>query len=523
MARTNLRRRLGKWLLVSAFTTGIPALAGCRVSDGDVQRWGSTEHGPDKLVAVVSHEKYEWPLRVEAGLALLRMKPRNGRRIGVSRLVDAMAMMAPDERKKLVEGMVPAMVQGIKQQAPAPKPGEAAAPDPTIPYKDTAMAMLTYDKAVLVADDAMRKQLTDALVEWSQHDFERRLDNTQQMFGMEQMMRAIGAPAVKPLPSLITPDSTKFDRIAALVAELGDQATKEATASKLVELAKYTTSQAWTDRAKSVLEEANKASKLVVNPDQFKAQLKQYQDEALTKVFAALKKVGTKPAVDYALSVAFDKGQDEKRRQAALAALEGRIDHNNPADVEKILALAGQDDAPDSVRDLAFQRIGEMPRDQVIARLYAQFAAKKWKVRWTAAGVALKMSTSDQIPEFLSKLPPTAAGFAISEPLTYGGTIAQMQTKGKSPREILIPYLKEGNLAAKLTALGFFYQTGKAADIPLVAPLANDKTLTPKVDDPDGKWQCDVPKSDGKETETKDITTVGDFVKFCVEPAMKGR
>ena len=134
------------------------------------------------------------------------------------------------------------------------------------------MAMLTYDKAVLVADDAARKQLTDALIDWSQHDFEHRLDQlARRCSGYEQMMRAIGAPAVKPLPALITPDSTKFDRIASLVSELGDQPTKEATASKLVELAKYTGSQAWIDKTKALVEEANKASKITATPAQLQA------------------------------------------------------------------------------------------------------------------------------------------------------------------------------------------------------------------------------------------------------------
>src|SRR4051812_7329577 len=79
---------------------------GCRVSDTDVKRWGSTEHGPDKLVAVLIHDKYDWQLRTEAGLELLRMKPRSGRRIGINRLVESLGMLAPDERKKLIDGML---------------------------------------------------------------------------------------------------------------------------------------------------------------------------------------------------------------------------------------------------------------------------------------------------------------------------------------------------------------------------------------------------------------------------------
>jgi len=54
-------------------------------------------------------------------------------------------------------------------------------------------------------------------------------------------------------------------------------------------------------------------------------------------------------------------------------------------------------------------------------------------------------------------------------------------------------------------------------------PTTATKTATPKVDDPDAKWQCDIPKAGSKETETKEIRDVGEFVKFCVEPAMKGR
>jgi hypothetical protein len=93
------RRQVRDLLRVSLFAVAITCFLGCRVSDTDVHRWGSTEHGPDKLVAVLTHDKYEWPLRVEAALELLRMKPRSGRRIGINRSVDALATLTPDERK----------------------------------------------------------------------------------------------------------------------------------------------------------------------------------------------------------------------------------------------------------------------------------------------------------------------------------------------------------------------------------------------------------------------------------------
>jgi hypothetical protein len=521
------RRQLVTTSRISAFVLAAAlgaTVAGCRVSENDVRRWGSTEHGPDKLAAVITHDKYEQQLRVDAGLELLRMKPRSGRRIGISRLVDCLAQLSPEERKKLIDAMLPEILKQIKTPPPVAAAGQAVPIDQSYAYKDAAMAMLTYDKAVLVSDEASRKQITEALIEWSQRDFEHRLDNTTQMFGMEQMMRTIGAPAVKGLPVLISGEGSKFDRIASLVAELGDQPTKEATAAKLVELAKQTGSQAWIDRTKPSVEEANRASKITPTPDQLQKQLAQYQEEALTKIFASIKKVGTRPALDYCLSVASDKSLSEKRRQAALAAIEGRLDRNTPGDIEKVLALAAADDTPDSVRDLAFQRIGEMPRDQVVQKLYGLFNSHKWKVRWVAAGTVLRMSSTDQLAEFMGHLPVgLAPGFAMTEPLSYGGLIDKMTVKGPKPREAVMPFLKEGGLAARLTALGFFYATGKAADTKVLAHLEGDRFPVPKTDDPEAKWQCEVPKADGKETETKDIKDVGEFVRFCVTPAMKAR
>jgi hypothetical protein len=526
MERKN-RRHLGTSLRISAFVLATAAVgataSGCRVNESDVKRWGMTQHGPDKLAAVLTHDKYDPKLRVEAGLELVRMKPRSGRRIGISLLIDCMAQLSPEERKKLIDGMLPQIISQMKAPPPTAPAGQPVPPDPSFAYKDAAMAMLTYDKAVLVSDEASRKQLTDALIDWSQHDFEHRLDNTTQMFGMEQMLRTLGAPSVKALAGLIN-ENSKYDRIASLIAELGDQATKEAAAGKLVELAKQTGSQAWIDKTKPSIEEANKASKLNPTPDQLKKQIEQYQEEALTKIFAAIKKVGTRPALEYCLSVASDKSLSEKRRQAALAAIEGRLDRNNPGEIEKVLALAAADDTPDSVRDLAFQRIGEMPRDQVVQKLYSLFNSHKWKVRWVAAGTVLRMSSTDQLPEFMSHLPAgLAPGFALTEPLSYGGLIDKMTVKGRTPREAVTPFLKEGSLAARLTALGFFYATGKAADIKVLAPYEADRFPVPKTDDPEAKWQCEVPKADGKETETKDIKDVGEFVRFCVTPAMKAR
>ncbi len=525
----------GSLLVASALAvTALGGTAGCRVTEDNVRRWSDTEHGPDKLVAVLTHAKYETSLRTSAALALIGMKPRGGRRIGINRAVESIAQLSVDERKAVLDGLAPTLIAKMKETSPGNQGAAAAqaAADPSVPFKDAAFALLSYDKSTLVTDDATRKKLSDALIDWCQHDFDRRIDNSSQMYGMEQVLRFLRAPAVKGLPALIVPDEPKIDRIAALIAELGDDATKEAASTKLVDVAKAVASPTWIAKKQAAVEEANKAAKITATAAQLAAQMAAYQTEELTRTFAAMKKVGGRAVIGFCLDFASDKGsspvavENEKRRAASMAALEGRLDRNRPDDVQRVLAIAGADDTPDSVRDLAFQRVGEMPREQVVGRLFDLFSSKKWKVRWVSASTVLRMSATPQLGEFMTKLPSgAAAGFALSEPLSYGGLIEKMTVKdGLKARDAATKFLREGSLAAHLTALGWFYANGTPADVAALASFEADATPVPKTDDPDAKWQCDVPKgTDGKETETKPIANLGEFVKFCVEPAMKGR
>src|SRR5215831_6192993 len=104
--------------------------SGCRVSEGDVHRWENTERGPYKLVAVILHDKYSVPLRIESGLSLIRMPPRGGVRQGIRYLANgyvdedgverqgALAQLGEDARRKIVNGMAPEILRQI--QAPPP-------------------------------------------------------------------------------------------------------------------------------------------------------------------------------------------------------------------------------------------------------------------------------------------------------------------------------------------------------------------------------------------------------------------
>ena len=239
--------------------------------------------------------------------------------------------------------------------------------------------------------------------------------------------------------------------------------------------------------------------------------------------FSSMKRLGGRPVIDYLIQYSADAKNPPDRRKVALAALEGRVDKNNTADVERIFAIAKDDSTPDEVRDIAFLRLGELPKDQVVPKLYTLFQDKKWKVRWVAATNVLHAITTKQLPEFFNKLPTSR--LALNEPLSYGAAIAKMEPPAgdPKPRDVLISHLNSPQIGAKLTALGSFYQ-GKKADISVVDSKTSDPTPIPKCDpSEDCGWTCDVPKAgatDKNDKESKTILTVGDFARYCIEPSM---
>lgn len=557
--RSSIVARFVLWAAIAAPALGLSA---CRVNDNDIKRWETTELGPTKLYAVVTHDKYDWALRVEAAEALIRMKPRGGRRVGLQCsdqaekdvcLQRAMAELTAEERKTLIGKLIPIFKREMAKSPTVPQGASAESKivDESVPYKDAAYAILAYDKPALVADEAQKAELKEILVAWCTSDFDKRIAMTSQLYGLEQVVRMFQADGVKRLPPLVNPEST-YDKIAALVAELGDAQTKDATAVELVKVGKYLESAEWFNKKKDAINAQYKANgydfdakiaeaqanlnnaKTKEDQDKAKASLERaknalpgqvelVREEQLTKLFASLKRVGGRPAVDYLLGVvAADKSKPEKRRALALASIEGKVDRSVAADIEKILAIATAEDTPDMVRDLAFQRTAELPREQVAPKLYQIFespqAKKNWKIRWVAASTILKMSTGKDVPEFLDKLPKgQAPGFTMSEPLTYGDIFGKL--KNPPTREQMVEKLTTGSLASKLTAIGYFYGNGKASDTAALQPLESDKTALPKVEEKDSAWQCAVPKEGNpNEKETKPVTTVGEFVKLCIQP-----
>ena len=154
--------------------------AGCRVDQDDIERWETTERGPEKLVAVIAHDKYEPELRVEAALALVRMRPRGGRRVGIPLMVEAVGQLPKETRHAVVGGMIPTLVEEIGKPPPVAQGNQPLPPDGSIPFKDAAYSLLSTNKS-LVVDEQHREVLLNALAAWPAADFGHRYENSSQM------------------------------------------------------------------------------------------------------------------------------------------------------------------------------------------------------------------------------------------------------------------------------------------------------------------------------------------------------
>ncbi len=515
-------------------TVGTSLLGGCAVSTGDVTRWESTEHGPDKLEAVFSNKKYDVELRKAAALSLIRMAPRAGVRIGTKILFErhkdeenkdiesSFAKLEAGDRAKLVASLAPDLIAKMAGSAPVPSADGKVAADATIPYKDAAFALLSSEKPKLISDPAIEKALTEAVIKWNQTNFEARIDNAAQAFGVEQMLQFFKAPAVKNIPVLMTPTAYRLDRMAKLVADLGDDDTKSRASTALVAVARKVDTVEWFDNTRKDTQASNlKSGYNKVTKEQLEKQVQGQQDRKFSEdIMPSMKRIGGRAVVQYLLEVAGDPKRSDERRKLAFAALEGRVDKAQADDTAKLFAVGADEKTSDEVRTMAFARIGELPKEATKDKLFALFTAKSWKTRYLAAGIVLKSSAPKDLPEFLAKLPGGSKPVsALTEGLTYGAIIRQMTDIAGTRRE-MDAALKSKSLGAKMTALGYF-QNGPKSDAAAVALLKADKAAVPTCTDAEEcGWTCAFQAAPGKEPEMRAVKTVGDVATVCIEPTL---
>ena len=415
----------------------------------------------------------------EAALSLIRMRPRGGsasghRVPGRSSYKDEDGESRDGALASCSRGRAPAdrrrhgaeLIKEI-QQPPPPRTAEGRRPARSrrIPFKDAAFAMLVHEPPLVTNEKTRKATSSAALTQWAQTDFEDRIENGSQQFGLEQMMRFLGAPSVKTLPSIINENSTQ-DRPHRRPHQRRRRRRHEAQGAReaLVALAKQIDSKDW-------LDEQTHARRGVERAQQHQGRRRRrspvrsskYPGAELTEeVFPAMKQRRRPPVDRLPLHVrAPTRRQHRRAPQARARRARGPRRQEQPDATSSASSRSPRDDdTPGRGSRRRVPAHGRAPEGA--DRPEALHALRAEEVEGPLGRGATRPQDDDstkQIPEFMQHLPKTAATkMGMTEPISYGARSSQDgAAAGRAEaarRHHPVPASEE--LGAKLTALGFF-------------------------------------------------------------------
>ncbi|MEO7097362.1 MAG: hypothetical protein ABI175_29140, partial [Polyangiales bacterium] len=466
----------------------------------------------------------------------------------------------------------PKVSQGLQQVQ------EGKWSDPSVVWKDATFSLYSSSRddrpgaQKLDIDPKIAEEMTATLTDWAAgkegddvntrlQQFETRLDNSAQQYGIEQILRAVGVPGTKRLPALLTAKnavkSQRIDTVARVVTDVkprganaGETADYEKARDELatnfakllldtvaggyVEAVRAETDDALSKSpaGKPLFDQKNSPEK---DPTKnlYLGYFLKVRDERLQYLFSIAKQVGRTPVVDALFALAGNAEASKENRAFALAALEGNFATTDDSAMKSFIAIA-KSNAPDEVKHVSLVRLGAYPPEQAVQAYYQLFGEGNWKVRYDAAmqvlGIMQKLGDKSKTSakEFLSKLPTKSEQrMGLGEPSDYAKTLSMMP-KEMNTKPIVLAGLTSKSLGEELVALGWFLAVGTPEDLPAVAKFADDKDKVPQCkEEDDCKWDqgCPVPKAGGAATdvEWKKIETIGDYVTHCVKVQIEQR
>jgi hypothetical protein len=455
----------------------------CAVTEADIEAWKTTVRGPGKIVAVLLADKYDDALRVRAGLALVEME--RGDVEGISELQGALRQLPDETRTRIVDGMAPHLIEmmqgrGAASGAPQGAGGESAPPTIQVRAKDASFLVLQY------ASPPVQAQLTDAVVGWFVEDFNGR--SLAGNFSAEQVIRQLGAPAASRLVEAMNArlPQQALVKIAELISQLGDDATKARAGARIVEieqemeaaefgnwLGERLRGQAAQSDPPRQLTDEQLARGVAFNREQF----------IITGALPAMHHLAAQPPVAARLLVVAQQPSTtpelENRRVTALQALEGNV---QPGQTTPLLALALDATQPDRVRDYAFDRIADSRDRTVLPQLWpiatqpSATSPTAWRARWRVGTLLLSLGGADIVAEWLTRLPRgTGERFAREELHGYAERLAQVRP---APTELIRARLSSTVWFEQAIALYYFERVGTEADLAALQPLTTSTVAT---------------------------------------------
>jgi hypothetical protein len=473
MASLQVRRaRARSWSTRLAATLSLAAalaffVGGCRVTANDVDAWKGTVKGPTKMEAVLLADKYELPLRTHAALSLVTMERNDVN--GVETLKAALQKLDSNVRQQIIAGVVPGLLAAMK--AGGVGDPDLGPPSSQVRAKDAAF-MLT---SLATADS--KAALTEGVIGWYAADFSGR--NLSGAYSAEQVVRALGSPAANALTDAIQAKLPQqaLVKLVELISQLGAPETKKRAASKLVAVEQEMRGEPFLKWLESEIAATLKDAGESVDAERVKKtallnRLKFIEDGVLP----SMKYLASEPEVaERLLKIAEAPGAAlQTQRVRALQALEGSAKEEH---LDRLLALALDEKNPTTVRDYAFDRVGDIRSPRALSAMWPLVqSAENQRLRWRAGELVLVIGGAAVLPEFFAKLPGGDVSYEPEELDGYAGRMGQITPP---PDDIARGQLASPDWWDRVIALRYFQRRGGqsnlARDLAALEPLTKDK------------------------------------------------
>jgi hypothetical protein len=456
----NFLRIRGPGLVSAALLLAVVG-TGCRVTNADVDTWKGTRKGPGKMVAVVMADKFDIPLRTYAALGLVEMERQDVD--GVAELQNAIGKLQGETRDTILDGVADGLIALMKKE-PAAKDAEGGVPPHQVRAKDAAFLLVGS------AQPAVREKLTAAVVGWYTADFNGR--SLAGNFSAEQVVRGLGAAAAR---SLVDALSSKLPqqalvKLAELIGQLGEPEAKQRAGKKLVAIELEMEGPEFFAWLKTQIGAQLKASGVTDEKRIEKAVEVNRENFIETGALPAMKYLADQPEVSARLLdiASINDAKLTERRTRALQALEGKV---SAEQLERLLALALDPANPGTVRDYAFDRVGDTRSPKAIPAMWPLVQnAEDQRLRWRAGELVLAIGGASVLAEFVSKLPAGAA----FEPEELDGYAQRMAQLTPAPRDTALALLQSPNWWENVIGLDYFARKGTAQDVAAMTPLTKN-------------------------------------------------
>lgn len=442
-------------------------ISGCAITKEDIELWKGTVRGPGKIVSVLASNKFNDALRTDAALALVALERPNID--GVGELQAAFTRMDDEHKASILKSLTPQLVQAMESGGDA---AEGAPPSAQqIRAKDAAFLLIPF------ANAEVRGQLTDAVVNWFAKDFNTR--SLAGSYSAEQCVRQLGAPAARKLVDAmgVKIPTAALVKIAELITVLGDTQTKEAAGKRIVAIEKEVGSDTFGTWIQARYEGQKKKAdpNVKLNPEDTKKVVANYKESFLQEgVLPAMHHLASDAGVQKRLieiaSTASSDAVIVSRRTKALQALEGHVDASllNP-----LLSIALNGSTPASVRDYAFDRIGDSGNAKAIDRLWPLASqggeGDGWRLRWRVGSLILSLGGNGVVDNWLGRLPK--GRYAREELLGYGDRLSQVRP---APTALMRAQLGSGEWFKRVIAIAYLERQGTSQDVVAIRRLASD-------------------------------------------------